>query len=275
MTTAASLLIDTLIPAAKTAAPDVGVPGGAPGQSLFMTSFTALLAEGNFVQAPGLVPTEGEGTPSLAALLSLGEAGAAADGEFDPAVPAFNVIPLFDTTSLSTPAPANPIPGLGLGVTSLISNGASSDGSNAAPTGDSSVASALAPAAGLAAKSVPTTPADSPATGSQGRHGGGSNGRDRANRSPRDRAGRRRRYSGRPRRQAGIDSRAGYADSNSLQSSSATGGSDGAIPRLRNCRRIDFRRTGGSGRGGARSPCHQPNRPDRRAAAVLPGPGHR
>ena len=172
MTTAASLLIDTLNPAAKTAAPGMAMLGGAPGQSPFTASFSALLAEGNFVPVPGMVPTEGEGAPSLAALLSLGDAGAARDGEFDPAAPAFNVIPLFDTTSLSTPAPATP--GLGLGVTSLIPNGAPGVGSNAAPTGapgvgsnaaptgDSSVAPAVAPVAGPAAMSTPTSPTDSP-----------------------------------------------------------------------------------------------------------------
>jgi hypothetical protein len=160
MTTAASLLIDTLNPAAKTAAPGMAMPGGAPAQSLFTASFSALLAEGNFVQAPGMVPTEGEGVLSLAALLSLGDVEVARDGEFDPAFPAFNVIPLFDTTSLSTPAPA--IPGLGLGVTSLISDGAPGVGSNAAPTGDSSVAPAVSPVAGPAAMSTPTSPTDSP-----------------------------------------------------------------------------------------------------------------
>ncbi len=162
MTTAATLLTETLIPAAPAAA-GVGASGGAPGQSLstppfasqFMTTFASLLAEGNFVQAPGMVPVESGGTPSLAALLSMGEAGAAADGKDVPADPAFNVIPLFDSTSLSTPAPVNPIPGLGLGVTTLISDGASSDGSNAAPKSDSSVAPPLAPPAADIPRSIP------------------------------------------------------------------------------------------------------------------------
>ena len=85
MAAAATLLTEALIPAAKTAVGDVGASGGAPeglsGQAQLLTPFADLLAEGNFVQAPGLIPVDGEGAPDLAALLSKDQAGMAAKGE--------------------------------------------------------------------------------------------------------------------------------------------------------------------------------------------------
>lgn len=163
MTTAATLLTETLIPTAKTAATGIGASGlgatglgatglgafglGASGQGSFTTSFASLLAQGNFVQAPGMVPVEGEGAPDLASLLSVGEVGAAVAGEEGSADPLFNVIPLFDSTSLSTPSPATRIPGLGLGVTTSLTDGASINGLSVAADGHEPAAPVLPPAA--------------------------------------------------------------------------------------------------------------------------------
>ena len=130
MTTAATSLTEILIPRATTAASVTS----ALGQLTLTTPFAALLAEGNFVQAPGMVPTESGGVSDLAALLSMGEAGTVVESEGGPAEPAYNVIALFDSTALSTPA--NRIPGLNLGETTQIPDDASSDGSIAAPIGD-------------------------------------------------------------------------------------------------------------------------------------------
>ena len=160
MTTAATLLIDTLAPTAKPAGTGVAVSG----QPSIVTPFAALLTEGNFVQPPGTVPTEGGGLFGPAGPLPVGEIGPAVDGEALSADPAFNVIPLFDTTALSTPALTAPIPGFALGVTTQPSNGATSDGVTIAPTSGIPIAPLLAPTAGQTANPIPAAPTDSPLT---------------------------------------------------------------------------------------------------------------
>ena len=172
MTTAATLLTETPIPTGKPAAAGIGafawssfaMSNASPFAMPDASPFASLLAEGNFVQAPGMVPVENGGIPNPAILFSADQVGAALDGEDGPADPAFNVIPLFDSTSLSTPAPVTPVPVPGLGVTTPVPNGASSDAPTVAPTGDSSAASALAPAAGQTANLIPTLPTDPPQT---------------------------------------------------------------------------------------------------------------
>ncbi len=160
MTTAATLLTETPIPTGEPAASGLGGSARTSFSTPFSTPFASLLAEGNFVQTPGMAPLENGETPSLAILFSAGRVGAALNDEDGPADPALNVFPLIDSTSLATPALVTPLPAPGFGVTTLIPHGASSD----APTGDSSAVSASAPAAGQPANLIPTSPTDSPQT---------------------------------------------------------------------------------------------------------------